>query len=237
MTLLPAGSSYTGIDPAGNLIEQGKKIFEIEGIDGRLIQDDFLQPQIQVWQDIKYDIVLCQSVLRHMGNSKEFISNMLRVSRDGALIVCIDTNRELECAGLYVDGMDYAVLCDHSGMWKYWKKEYENGERDYAAAMRNAYVMRELGIRNIQIRMNDKVSFVYPEMEKYEQTKEDFMESENLWNENYADVSEMLFRHGMTREESQSYCDKKQELCKFFEKHPNVCYTRFRGKMITFGYK
>ncbi len=246
MPLLPEGSKYTGVDIAQNLVEQGKKILKENQILGEIVQDDFLHPKVwdetgkedaKFWQNQKYDIVLCQSVLRHIGNAKEFVAKMLSMAKTGALIVCIDTNREFECTGLYVDGMDYADLCDHTGMWKYWKKEFENGERDYAAAMRNAYVMKELGVKNIEIRMNDKVSFVHPEIERYEQVKEDFMESENLWNEKYEGVCEMLFKHGMTRAEAKGFCKRKQELGDFLENHPDVCYTRFRGKMITFGYK
>ncbi len=33
--------------------------------------------------------------------------------------------REFECDGLYIDGMDYFRLCEHTGMEKHWRAELE----------------------------------------------------------------------------------------------------------------
>ncbi len=46
------------------------------------------------------------------------MQKMIELGKTGAYIICIDANREFECDGLYVDGMDYAELCKHDGLEK-----------------------------------------------------------------------------------------------------------------------
>ena len=234
MPVLPGGSHYTGIDFAEQLINHGQTLFQEKNIDGSLILGDiFEMPEI-----MQYDIVLCQSVLRHMGNSEPLIKKMMKLAKKNGLIVCIDTNREFECAGLYIDGMDYGELCNHTGMEKYWKCEYENGDRDYAAAMRNAHMMRKLGIQNVQIRMSDAVSFVCPEQADYAQKKSGFVGENSAWSgtmDRVKAVSHMVSK-GMTHTEADNYLNRDKKVETFLREHENACYTRFRGKMISFGY-
>lgn len=236
MPFFPKGSQYTGIDFAKHLIRHGRTLFQEKNIAGNLICGDIFEMP----ETARYDIVLCQSVLRHMGNSEPLIRKMMRLAKKDGLIVCIDTNREFECAGLYIDGMDYGELCDHAGMEKYWKCEYENGDRDYAAAMRNAHMMRKLGILNVQIRMSDAVSFICPEQAYYAQKKEDFISAENAWSEKEKTdragaVSHMVSK-GMTRIEAENYLNREQKIETYLLEHEDASYTRFRGKMISFGY-
>jgi 2-polyprenyl-3-methyl-5-hydroxy-6-metoxy-1,4-benzoquinol methylase/DNA-binding XRE family transcriptional regulator len=238
MPLLPEGSTYTGIDFAEELIDQGKKMFSNSGIQGEFIKKDFYEYPVTE----KYDIVICQAVLRHLGNSERFISKMLQHGKENALIVCIDTNREIECDGLYVEGMDYMYLCDHIGMEKHWKTELNSEGRDYAAAMRTAYTFKKLGVENIEIRMNDKVSFVHPEVEEYDQKVEDFMEF-NDWNygldeEQLEKSVQYMMNHGMSRKEADNFLRKSYVIGDYFKENKgHIAYTHFYGKMITFGRK
>lgn len=234
MPVLPEGSIYTGIDFSDRLLKYGKYLFEKKGIKGKFINEDFLDMR----SDQKYDVVMCQSVLRHVGDSTPFIRKMIEVAKKGGLLICIDTNRELECAGLYVQGMDYSYLCDHKGVERHWKTEFENGDRDHAAAMRNAYVMRELGLNKVEVRMNDKVSFICPETEDYEQKVEDFICENGLWYDNIDKTVERLVNHGMKRNEAEEYVKKPHVIQEYFRSHrKEVKYTRFKGKTITFGWK
>lgn len=231
--LLPKGSTYTGVDFSRELISHGASLLKKAGIEGKLLQEDFCQMRM----GRRYDVVLCQSVLRHIGDSHVFIKKMIESGTSEALLICIDSNRELESAGLYIEGMDYAKLCDHQGAWKHWKKEKENGDRDYAAAMRNAFVMRELGLNNVQVRMNDRMSFVCPETPGYEQMVEDFIQCNKAWYQDGNEV-ERLMSHGMTRREAENYVQKGNTIARFCEEHSeNVSYLNFRGKTIAFGWK
>ncbi|WP_394527374.1 class I SAM-dependent methyltransferase [Lacrimispora sp. JR3] len=236
--LLPEGSTYTGIDFADSLIEEGNKIFLSSGIRGEFIKKDFYQYS----STQKYDIVICQAVLRHISSPEAFLSKMIDHGKDGAWIICIDTNREFECDGLYIDGMDYNYLCDHMGLDKSWKTELEHEGRDYAVAMRTAYIMKRYGLKHIEIRMNDKVSFVHPEAEGYEQLMEDFMES-NGWNHGSNETqleksTEYMINHGMSRKEADSFLHKNLLIADYMKRNKgNISYTHLIGSMITFGRK
>ena len=62
---------------------------------------------MNITQRKKYDLVICQAVLRHLDTPERFLKKMIEFAKQDAYIVCIDSNREFECDGLYVDGMDY----------------------------------------------------------------------------------------------------------------------------------
>ena len=123
----------------------------------------------------QYDFVICQAVLRHLDNPSAFIQKMIQFAKPGGYVVCIDANREFECCGLYIDGMDYQKLCRHEGLEKKWQTELAMQGRDYAVAIRTAHMMQKLGLVDVDVRMNDKVEFITTQSTDYEETKNDFI--------------------------------------------------------------
>jgi hypothetical protein len=102
--------------------------------------------------------------------------------------------------------------------------------------------MKKFGIKNIEIRMSDKVSFIHPEIEDYNQTVEDFIEF-NDWNygldeEELEKNVQYMMNHGMSRKEADNFLRKSYVIADYFkENKAQVSYTHFNGKMITFGRK
>ena len=237
MPFLPSGSTYTGIDMVDNLIETGHKLFASAGLQGEFIHTDVYDYS----EEENFDVAICQAVLRHLDSPESFLKKMIGFAKPGAYIICIDSNREFECDGLYIDGMDYFRLCEHEGMDKHWRAELEQQGRDYAAAIRNAHMMRKLGLREVDVRMNDRVDFVTPQRDDYEQRKQDFVEY-NDWNrglsrEQKEKTIQHLLTHGMTRKEAADFCDRNVEIATFFQEHPEAGYTFVKGTMISYGKK
>lgn len=237
MPFLPEGSTYTGIDLAGKLLEKGRTLFSETDYKVNLIHKDVYEYQVKE----KYDLVICQAVLRHLNTPDSFLDKMIEFARKGAWVICIDSNREFECDGLYIDGMDYFRLCKHDGLEKHWRTELEKQGRDYAAAIRTAHRMRKAGLRDVDVRMSDRVDFVTPQRDDYHQTKKDFVEY-NDWNsglsaEEKEETIRFLMTHGMSRKEATEYCDRNNEIADFFQAHPDVGYTFVKGKMISYGKK
>lgn len=114
MPYLAPGSTYTGIDFAGDLIATGRELYRERGIEGEFIQEDVLAYRSRR----QYDVVICQAVLRHLDDPEGFVRKMIQLAKPGGMVICIDANREFECDGLYIDGMDYQVLCRHDGLEK-----------------------------------------------------------------------------------------------------------------------
>lgn len=237
MPLLPKGSTYTGIDLAEKLIEEGEKLFADKEYEVRFLHKDVYEYHVKE----QYDLVICQGVLRHLDTPEAFLKKMIEFAKKDAHVVCIDANREFECDGLYVDGMDYFWLCKHDGTDAHWRTELEQQGRDYAVAIRTAHMMQKLGLKEVDVRMKDKVAFVTPAQEDYEQTKRDFLE----YNDWYAgkspqemeNIIHFLMNHGMSRKEATDYCTRNIRIAEFFQLHPNAGYTFAKGTMISYGKK
>lgn len=234
---LPEGSAYTGIDFAEDLIAKGKTLF-----DSQKFNADFLCENVfQYSAENQYDFVVCQAVLRHLDNPAAFIQKMIQFAKPGGYVVCIDTNREFENCGLYIDGMDYQALCRHEGLEKKWRTELAMQGRDYAVAIRTAHIMRKLGLVDVDVRMNDKVEYVTTQSANYEETKNDFI----AYNDWTLDIGEEeketlilhLLTHGLPRKEAEDYCNRNIEIADFFANNPTAGYTFVRGKMISYGKK
>jgi len=234
---LPKGSTYTGIDKTEKLIEEAKRIFENSEYDTRF----FVKDAMEYHGAKKFDIVFCKAVLRHLNDPKAFLEKIMEFAKKDGYVICIDSNREFECDGLYVDGMDYFTLCRHDGMDKHWRTELEQQGRDYAIAIRTAHMMRELGLREVDVRMNDKVSFVTPQNPEYEQIKQDFLQYNDWFSNLSAEERERTIAffesHGMTRQEAEWFCDRNNVIKEFFDKHPEAGYTFAKGTMISYGKK
>ena len=234
---LAEGSSYTGIDFAEELIATGREIFR-----ERQLEADFIQGDVFAYESRQqYDMVICQAVLRHLDNPEDFIRKMIRLAKPGGYVICIDANREFECDGLYIDGMDYQVLCRHDGLEKKWAMELEKQGRDYAVAIRTAHIMKRLGLQEVDVRMNDKVEFMTPKHADYEEARNDFLRA-NQWTSCMGQGEEnalilQLMTHGMSRSEAREYCLRNRRIAEYFSSNPAAEYSFARGLLIAYGRK
>ena len=234
---LPEGSTYTGIDFAEDLIQKGKELFAAKGTEAAFICKNVFEYSAEN----QFDLVICQAVLRHLDNPAAFIRKMITFAKPDGYVVCIDANREFECCGLYIDGMDYQDLCRHEGLEKKWQSELTMQGRDYAIAIRTAHMMQKLGLVDVNVRMNDKVEFVTPLSPDYDETKSDFI-TYNDWASGIGkDEREQLIlhllTHGLSRKEAEDYCSRNVKIADFFSDHPAAGYTFMKGHMISYGKK
>ncbi len=162
-------------------------------------------------------------------------------AKPGGYVVCIDANREFECCGLYIEGMDYQTLCRHEGLEKKWKTELTMQGRDYAIAIRTAHIMQKLGLIDVDVRMNDKVEFVTAQSADYAETKNNFITYNNwasgISKEEKDQLILHLLSHGLSHKEAEDYCNQYIEITDFFSDHPDAGYTFMKGHMISYGKK
>ncbi len=234
---LPIGSTYTGIDFAEDLVQKGKSLFAQQGISAKFICKNVFEYSAES----QYDFVVCQAVLRHLDNPTSFIQKMISFAKPGGYIVCIDANREFECCGLYIDGMDYQELCRHEGLEKKWQAELAMQGRDYAIAIKTAHIMQRLGLIDVDVRMNDKVEFVTKQTINYDEIKNDFI----VYNDWVSGISVgakeklilHLLTHGLSRKEAEDYCNRNVKISNYFSDNPAAGYTFMKGQMISYGKK
>ena len=156
LPLLPEGSSYTGIDISKRLIDEAKNIF----------CDSSYNVQFQV-ADVsefkeyeKYDIAICQALLRHLPNPKVVLKNMISSVRKDGLVICIETNRPFESVGRMICGLSYNPAHEICAYSKLWSSELNNEGRDFSIGLKLPILMRSLGLLNVDVRLNDKISFL-----------------------------------------------------------------------------
>lgn len=237
LPVLPQGSTYTGIDFAENLIQEGTRLFAEQNIDASFLCKNVYEHSAES----QYDFVICQAVLRHLDNPASYIRKMISFAKPGGYVVCMDVNRAFESCGLYVDGMDYHSLCRHEGLEKKWQTELAMQGRDYSAAIKAAHIMQRLGLEDVDVRMNDKVEFITPQHTEYQAAREDFLQS-NHWaspmsREEEDGIVMQLMSHGLSRKEAQDHCLRNREIAEYFSANPGAGFTFVRGMLISYGRK
>ena len=158
LPLLPPGSTYTGLDINEGMIEEGRRIFANSGY-----RTSFRNEDVNKFQEIgQYDVALCQAFLRHIPNPREILGKMVDAVRKDGLVVCIEVSRNLENSGMCIQGLDFPEFGRTSALQKFWKAEFESEGRDYALGMKVPFYLHELGLKNIDVRLNDRVNFLLP---------------------------------------------------------------------------
>lgn len=238
LPLLPGGSSYTGIDFNQKLLQEGKELFKKKGLEGVFREGDVYDIDIRK----QYDIVISHAVLRHTDQPERFLQKMISFAKKSGWIICMEVNREFECNGLYIEGMDYGDLCEHEGLKKIWRREYEMQGRDYAIAMKLPHLMKKNGLVDIDVRMNDKVTFITPKMDEYGALLTDFMEihgwEKRISKEEQKNITAYFMNHGMDRKDAENYIGLQNEIADYMDKQKmDISLTYMKGCMVMSGRK
>ncbi len=235
---LPAGSSYTGVDHAAALLEEGQALFAQQGLAGEFIEADLYR-----WQPAQlYDLVLCQSVLRHVGDAPALVRRMASFARTGGLVAGIEVDRAIEAAGVYVHGMDYAETCRACDLTALWQTEYRNGNRDWALGIRLPHLMYEAGLRRVDARMNDRVTCLFPGTPEHDAVLEDFLKSHN-WGQELggSDLDarlQYLMAHGLSRAAAEEHSRRLNAIARQLkEAGPAAAFTHLYGMFIVWGWR
>ena len=238
LPLLPKGSKYTGVDFSEQMIAEAKWIYENENYEVKFIWSDICELNVAK----HYDMVISQAVLRHVNNAEVYLHKMIEMTKPGGMVISIECNREFETDGLYIEGINYAELCEKQGLRKLWQKELEMQNRDYSVAMKIPHYMKKAGLKDVDCRMNDKVLYLEPEKEGYQQILADRIKADH-WDDAKCkaeienDIAYFV-NHGMSRNEAINYCNQQSGIVKYLKEHDGeISLTQVGGLMISYGWK
>ncbi len=158
MPLLPEGSSYTGIDNSDILLEEAGKCFSGTRFETHLINAD-LNDYVPLE---RYGIAMSQAFLRHVPNPKDILDKMVRSVHPGGMVICMETDRQLEASGIFISGLEFDHYQQVILQEKQYKAELEKGGRDYRTGIKIPMYMQQLGLHKIGVRVNDSVNFLNP---------------------------------------------------------------------------
>lgn len=235
LNLLPEGSTYTGVD-SKYFVDKAKLSYENSGLRAEFLVSDLYS----FYSAPKYDIAICQAGLRHMNRPLDMLKTMAVSVKKGGLVVSVDVNREFENDGFYFEGMNYEHLCTAFDFHKIWSKELELEGRDYAIGMRVPFYMREIGLQDIDIRVNDRVLYVNPDIPDYEEMLNDFIAIHG-WDEAYSDADcestiEFFMSRGINRVQAEAYIKLRSEIMEYFkDTDRRKSFLKVQGLLISYG--
>lgn len=237
LALLPKGSTYTGID-SEHFVKQAK-----ENYNNSRYRTDFVVSDLYTYQnDKKYDIAICLAGLRHVNNPRQVLSKMTECIKKNGLVVCMEVNREFEDKGLYIEGMDYNHICNSFDYHKLWLKELEMEGRDYAIGMRIPFYMKQLGLKDIDVRFNDRVMYADPDSSDYQEMLSDFKMIHGYdqlrGTHNHEPMIEIFMSRGYPRAEIETYIRMQDEISEYFSTEDSYkSFLKVHGLLISYGRK
>lgn len=209
MPLLPQGSTYTGIDKGGKLLEEARSIFENAPFKANFFEQDLLT-YIPIE---KYDISICQALLMHVPDSQIIVEKMRdSVVKDGK-VICIEINWNIANAALFLDGLDTDGFCNLGILQKLWVEKYKLNHIDRCIGIKLPVYMQKLGLKDVGVRVNDCVQFVNPNSDKESHSKQlsSFLSDWNTKPDDRYAVIQSLYQRGLSMEDAtyQYECESK----------------------------
>lgn len=201
LPLLPQGSTYTGIDIGKELLQTAKREFQNSSFEADFIETDLLDYVPLP----KYDLAICQSVLRHIPQYKVILGKMIDSVAVGGRVVCLEINRRMENAGLYISDLECDINKHDEWLAKKWQEEIMNGGRDYLAGAKIPMYMEELGLKDVSVRVNDFAEYISPthDKENYDKhiksflTEHGFNDTEITGNIKALNIRSMIITSGI----------------------------------------
>ena len=158
LPLLPDGCTYTGVDQAPTLLGKGREIFGQLPFDAKFIQADAHSVPLA---DNSFDLGVSRASIMHMTDQQQVVDEMVRVTRDGGMIVVCEGNPLAHMAAYYSSGpvqpsYDLGVMqrC-------YAATEKQNG-RMTNIGFKLPTMLRQAGVVDVQCRLSDCVPCYLP---------------------------------------------------------------------------
>ncbi|MCJ8010881.1 class I SAM-dependent methyltransferase [Paenibacillus sp. KQZ6P-2] len=233
LPLLPEGSTYTGMDSSPELIKQAEEIFAKLPYEVNFILTDITRNTVEQ----QYDVAVCHAFLLHMEEPVAMLQKMVASVVNGGRIICFEPHWIMNMAGYSYEAHGMAELVPLGSLQKLyeWKREREG--KDGNIGIRLPFYFSQLGLKQIECRVSDKVNFLNP--------AEEMTESEDLYaklkaegighppNNNQDEWAQSLIKRGLTSDEAHRQYEAEHRMSQLFR--PESCFAYAPGMKITFG--
>ncbi|MDR1732765.1 MAG: class I SAM-dependent methyltransferase [Synergistaceae bacterium] len=213
MPLLPRGSSYTGVDRAAGALEEAKNALAGAEFEFRFIEADLenFEPESSC------DLAICQALLMHMPDPGKILMKMRDSLDEKGLMVCIEVDWHLTNAALFIDGFGFENLYNFDALEKIWRNEVLHGEPDRRIGLKLPVLMRRIGLKDVNVRMNDCVRFVDPlNPETHQRQVEGFFSGARTQIPKNRDFYiAALKKKGLTDEEARQQYESKVKMAEY----------------------
>ena len=168
LPLLPPGSSYVGIDKSVPLLQAAEKIFRETPYPHRFVESEVYKVP---FDDNCFDVTFSHAVLMHLERPYEAIKEMIRVTRNGGMVITCDTSRNAHNALFYIDEMNTIDEFPLAFSQQLNKDIREKSGVDYNTGIKTPVSMDKAGLKNIGCRISDCVICLFPNLDEPEKKR------------------------------------------------------------------
>jgi ubiquinone/menaquinone biosynthesis C-methylase UbiE len=165
MPLLAPGSTYTGIDQSASLIAKGREHWA-----GAPWPAEFHEGTIYAtpFADDAFDVAMTHTVLMHVPHPEHALEEMVRVTKPGGLVITCEANRNAHTAMLHIEEVNHQEAAPLELFQTINRSIRQRTGVDHNIGAKLPVLMHRAGLRDIQIRVNDAMRFLYPPLDTEE---------------------------------------------------------------------
>ncbi|PGP17874.1 methyltransferase [Bacillus anthracis] len=232
MPLLPKGSKYTGIDSGEALLAEARELFHLLPYESEFLEGDATEIELKD----TYDIAICHAYLLHMISPKTMLKKMIHSVKKGGKIICFEPHWISNMASYLLDGEKQSKIIQLGILQKIFESDTKRNGKDGNIGMKIPMYLSELGVKNIECRVSDKVIFLDSNI--HHKDKNDLYHS--LKEEGIAgnpgdkqQFIERLMARELTYDDALAQYEAELQFFKAFHIHTSLVYAP--NMKITFG--
>jgi 2-polyprenyl-3-methyl-5-hydroxy-6-metoxy-1,4-benzoquinol methylase len=232
MPLLPIGSSYTGIDLGEQLLSKARQLFK-----SLPFQADFIHCDVNEFEsDSTYEIAICHALLLHMSDPIKTLSKMINCVPNQGRIICFEPHWISNMSSYHLFETEQSNIVQLGILQKLFEQDAKHHGKDGNIGIKLPIYLSQLGVKNVECRMSDKVIFLDPNMEEdkkvklYNSLMEDGIGGSPTERESFLG---RLVNRGMNMEDAEKQYHAELNFSRLFS--INSAFTGATGIKITSG--
>ncbi|QWU44947.1 class I SAM-dependent methyltransferase [Bacillus sp. NP247] len=232
LPLLPVGSKYTGIDRGETLIAEARELFRTFPYEAEFIEGDATEIELKN----KYDIAVSHAFLLHMNSPKTMLQKMINSIKEGGKIICFEPHWISNMSSYMLDGVIQSEIIQLGVLQKLFEEDTHRSGKDGNIGMKIPMFLSELGVKNIECRVSDKVNFLDSNITQndkqglYNSLKEEGIASNPGEKQQFID---RLMSRGLTDIEALAQYEAELRFFEAFHIHSSLVYAP--NMKITYG--
>lgn len=232
MPLLPEGSKYTGIDSGETLLAEARELFRLLPYETQFLEGDVTEIEL----NDTYDIAICHAFLLHMSSPKTMLQKMMHSVKNGGKIICFEPHWISNMSSYFLDGENQSEIIRLGTLQNLFESDTQRSGRDGNIGMKIPMYLSELGVKNIQCRVSDKVNFLDSNIDHndkqilYHSLKEEGIAGDPGDKQQFI---ERLMARGLTYDDGLAQYEAELKFFRAFHLHSSLVYAP--NMKITFG--
>lgn len=167
LPILPKGSKYTGIDKGQQLINKAKEYFHNLPYETEF----FVADTNEIEMESKYDIAVCHAFLLHMSEPKRMLQRMIDSIVNDGKIICFEPHWISGMSSYELAGYEQSQIVPLGILQKLFEGSKNKTGNDGNIGAKVPIYLSELGVKNIECRVSDKVNFLHPDKNQQDKQK------------------------------------------------------------------